>query len=140
MNAYEVIDLSGIADSGQDYECTSVNDRLSGGSAACLFCQSGRWKSTSHSGKRTFLYLENYSQIDIYCPLGWSEVSLTRIYSGNSLNYRRICSIESAVDVLYLEDSSSQVVPSCPVGFVEYCWTGIMNAGSMVYRRTCLSV
>ena len=103
-------------------------------------CQSGRWKSTSHSGKRTFLYLENYSQIDIYCPLGWSEVSLTRIYSGNSLNYRRICSIESAVDVLYLEDSSSQVVPSCPVGFVEYCWTGIMNAGSMVYRRTCLSV
>lgn len=53
MNAYEVIDLSGIADSGQDYECTSVNDRLSGGSAACLFCQSGSWKAQRPTRTKT---------------------------------------------------------------------------------------
>ena len=56
MNAYEVIDLSGIADSGQDYECTSVNDRLSGGSAACLFCQSGVWRKNQIIDKPILRY------------------------------------------------------------------------------------
>ena len=78
MNAYEVIDLSGIADSGQDYECTSVNDRLSGGSAACLFCQSGRWKAQRPSK------VVQVVSTDISCA-GPSDITISAgVYSANA--------------------------------------------------------